>query len=138
MHRWIFQQQQVHLLFYVVELYTSEQGFLRALLHFLPWPTAPPRELWLSPLLTVLERINIFPTASECGCEMIVAVSMTLTYSLYKYNGTEGRDEEMLEQGALDIGSSCSFLIFFCRSEKDLSLCLGSPPHSPNLSPTPP
>lgn len=25
---------------------------------------------------------------------------MTLTYSLYKYNGTEGGDEEMLESGA--------------------------------------
>lgn len=46
---------------------------------------------------------------------MIVTVSMTLTYSLYKYNGTEGGDEEMLEQGALDMGSSFSFLIFLLQ-----------------------
>lgn len=98
----LFQQQQVRLLFCVV-LHVLEQGSMlfesspSLPLHFLPWPTAPPRELWLSSLLPVLERINIFTTASECWREMTVDVSMTLTYSWCKYNSIEGGDEEMLE-----------------------------------------
>lgn len=40
---------------------------------------------------------------------------MTLTYSLYKYNGTEGGDEEMLESEPGDIGSSFSFLIYLLQ-----------------------
>jgi hypothetical protein len=63
---------------------------------FLPWPTAPPRELCLSALCQKLERINISTAASE-HCEMVVEAFMMLIYSLCKHNCIGGGDEEMLE-----------------------------------------